>query len=298
METFAYIHTAVQYEDPNPDSELRLPEGLAKVSATACMSVAGAVVAVSVLSGSPDQAMAATPVIGSGSSGAEVQAVQKALGIQVDGQYGSKTEAAVTDFQIRQGLKQIDGMVGAETTKALGLDEKYQPVGYVDTYYNVGVNVRSGPGLDYRVIGGGPDGVYLSEDYSETAYADGYRWTKLEEGPGWVATRYTYEGGEVPVSSYDPYYYDYSDNDGYEADVSYGDREVTVGWTGHKDGYVETNTGIGLNVRSGPGLEFSRIDGLPESDSVTIHGSVVAADGYYWQRTADGGWVATDYVTY
>lgn len=65
-------------------------------------------------------------VLRKGSNGAEVKKVQqklKDLGYytgSVDGIFGSKTEAAVRSFQKTKGLK-VDGIVGAQTLKALGL---------------------------------------------------------------------------------------------------------------------------------------------------------------------------------
>ncbi len=171
------------------------------VPTSALMGLAGAAVAVSVMGGTPGQAMAATAPIGSGSSGQEVQAIQKALGIKVDGKYGKTTQAAVTDFQIRQGLKEIDGVVGKETAKALGLDEQYRPMGYVVTNSGIGLNVREGPGLGYFVVGGAPDGAFLEQDYETVVYNDGYAWTPLYGG-GWVAADYTVEGGYSPVAYY------------------------------------------------------------------------------------------------
>ncbi|WP_421656840.1 peptidoglycan-binding protein [Leptothermofonsia sp. ETS-13] len=204
METLAFIHVAVHYEDPTPDPEVMAFENLS-VSPTVLMGIAGTAVAASVLTGAPDQAMAATAPIGPGNSGAEVQAIQEALGIEATGEYDAKTEAAVTDFQIRQDLKMIDGIVGQETAKALGLDEKYRPIGYVSTCSGCGLNIRSGPGLGYYIIGGAPDGAYLYQDYETVVYNDGYTWTPLYDG-GWVASDYTYEG-YYPVS-YNGGYYD------------------------------------------------------------------------------------------
>lgn len=274
METFAYIHAAVSYEDPNPAPELRSFDDI-KLPNAALMGIAGAAAAATVISSTPDRAMAATPIVGQGSAGAEVEAVQNALGIEADGQYGPKTEAAVTDFQIRQGLKQIDGVVGNETATALGLDEKYRKVGYVATRSGIGVNIRSGPGLDYRIISGASDGAYLAQNYREVEYRDGYTWTPVAGG-GWVAANYTDSG------------YPYPGNDGYEQPVSY---------PGGSGGYVDTYSGIGLNVRRGPGLEYGVVGGYDDGSYVsTDAGEVVEADGYRWVRTAAGNWVASNYL--
>ncbi|MCL6434126.1 MAG: peptidoglycan-binding protein [Leptolyngbyaceae cyanobacterium HOT.MB2.61] len=220
MESLAFIHAAVSYEDTNPDSELKVFENLdLSVSGSALMGLAGAAVAVSVLGGTPGKATAATAPIGPGSTGAEVQAIQKALGIEADGSYGVKTQTAVTDFQLRQGLKEIDGVVGKETAKALGLDEQYRPIGFVETCSGCGLNIRSGPGLGYHIIGGAPDGAFLYQDYETVVYNDGYAWTPLcDDCGGWVASDYTTED-YYPVS-YGGCGYDTGCGDYYP--VSYG----------------------------------------------------------------------------
>lgn len=204
METLAFIHVAVSYEDPAPDPEVKAFDNL-NVSPT-LMGLAGAAVAASVLTGVPDKATAAPAAVGPGSSGSEVKAIQEALGIKTNGTYDTKTETAVTDFQVRQGLKAIDGVVGKETAKALGLDENYRPVGYVSTYSGIGLNIRTGPGLGYYIVGAAPDGAYLYQDYESVVYNDGYAWTPAGSyyGSGWVASDYTTEGYS-PVGYYDDY---------------------------------------------------------------------------------------------
>lgn len=308
METFAFIHAAVSYEDPHPAPELSLELHL---PSSAWMGIASAAVVVAALSGSPDKATAATTPVSHGSTGAEVQAVQKALGVQADGQYGAKTAAAVTDFQIRQGLKQVDGVVGQETATALGLNEKYQPTGYVDTASGAGLNVRTGPGLEYRVLGTVPDGTYLYEVDEDVVVSDGYYWSELTNGD-WVATNYTYDNAgydyyyEFPASydggygdGYDGYneeyvsYYDGADYDyyygGYEEPVSYSDR-------GDQGGFVDTYSGVGLNIRSAPGLENAVVGGAYEDGYVDTGEGVVYEDGYAWVPVSSGGWVASDYL--
>jgi cell wall-associated NlpC family hydrolase len=55
-------------------------------------------------------------------SGNPVTRLQEALHISADGEFGPQTEAAVKQFQARNGLA-VDGVVGPETWHALGLDE-------------------------------------------------------------------------------------------------------------------------------------------------------------------------------
>jgi hypothetical protein len=330
MESLAYIHAASSYENPDPDPELTGVENIS-LSPSALMGLAGVAMAASVLGGVSDRAVAATPALNVGSSGQSVESVQKALGVKVDGHYGAKTQAAVMDFQIRSGLKEIDGVVGQETAKALGLDEQYHPMGYVVTNTGIGLNIRRGPSTYTSIIGGAPDGAYLYQDYETVIYNEGYAWTPLYTG-GWVASDYTRRRGGYRDVAYEPDYphyggggyepdYPHYRESGYERDyphyrggcdegyrrpVSYcggGDYERPVsGWGGGYrpvagyGGVVSTPSRIGLNVRSNPSVYSYVIDGADEGSFVGTRGGVIYNDGYAWQRARGGGWVATDYL--
>jgi len=52
-----------------------------------------------------------------GSSGKDVKAVQKKLGVTADGKFGRRTEAAVRAYQKKNGLR-VDGIVGNQTASA------------------------------------------------------------------------------------------------------------------------------------------------------------------------------------
>jgi peptidoglycan hydrolase-like protein with peptidoglycan-binding domain len=56
--------------------------------------------------------------ISSESQGRQVELVQRALGLAVDGVYGPETESAVRSFQAAHGLT-VDGIVGPETSAAM-----------------------------------------------------------------------------------------------------------------------------------------------------------------------------------
>lgn len=75
-----------------------------------------------------------TPTLRRGSEGDEVADLQMLLNskfgykLDIDGDFGSKTESAVKDFQTKHGLT-ADGVVGAKTWKALGVKaEAPEPV--------------------------------------------------------------------------------------------------------------------------------------------------------------------------
>jgi peptidoglycan hydrolase-like protein with peptidoglycan-binding domain len=296
MELLAYVHTAVEYENPTPEPDLsHLSVAL---PSSALGSVAGIALAVATVGAaivaSPNQAMAATSTAYSvGSSGEAVTQIQKALGIEADGSYGVKTQTAVMDFQIRQGLKQIDGVVGKETATALGLDEQYRPVylGVVETNSGIGLNVRSGPGVDYRRIDGLAEGTVVDTYGEVVSYTyDDYYWQKVDDG-AWVATDYVTPYDEVSYHDdyyYDDYYYDdygYYD-DGYYDPVSYSDG----------GGYVDTYYNVGLNIRSGPGLDYYIEDAVPDGTYLPTVDGTVYRDGYAWEELPDGSWIAADYL--
>ena len=54
----------------------------------------------------------------SGDRGSDIAALQRALGIRADGDFGPETETSVRLFQAGHGLL-VDGMVGAITRAAL-----------------------------------------------------------------------------------------------------------------------------------------------------------------------------------
>ncbi len=231
MELLAFVHNSVNYEDPTPDPEVRLPDISLKVPKSTGIAIAGVAMAMAAVGASSGSAFAANAPIGAGNSGDAVSSVQKALGIQADGQFGGKTQTAVMDFQIRQGLKEVDGVVGKETALALGLDEKYRPtdLGYVDTNSGIGLNVREGPGINYRRIGGLSEGTVVETFGDEVQRY--YNWQQIDSG-AWVATDY--------LSSYDyePRGYDsscHSDCDNGYRDYGYRENDY------HDYGYQESD---------------------------------------------------------
>ncbi|MCA9890949.1 MAG: SH3 domain-containing protein [Anaerolineae bacterium] len=78
------------------------------------------------------------------------------------------------------------------------------------------------------------------------------------------------------------------------ADAAPGDGEVgslTIGG----GAVINTTDGDRLNMRSGPGVDFSRLARLADGAQVIVLEGPVAADGFVWWRvrTVDGteGWV-------
>ena len=76
--------------------------------------------ALEVLGGTWEPPKVVHSTVRKGSKGETVKAVQKALGISADGDFGPGTEAAVVQWQKSRGLVP-DGIVGKATLAAMGI---------------------------------------------------------------------------------------------------------------------------------------------------------------------------------
>ena len=99
-------------------------------------------------------APAAAQELERGNTGDDVRAVQRALGITADGDFGPNTRRAVLDFQARNGLV-VDGIVGPATKRALGLAGAPAPA----TARGGSSNAATTMAIQ-RALGIGADGVY------------------------------------------------------------------------------------------------------------------------------------------
>ena len=82
--------------------------------------------------------------------GQEVEALQRRLGLPVDGDFGARTQAAVKRFQRRHGLT-ADGVVGPSTWSALGLSSKNRTI----HPHRFGADKRRSSGTRHSRGGGG-----------------------------------------------------------------------------------------------------------------------------------------------
>ena len=151
-----------------------------------------------------------------GSSGADVKALQELLNqlgatLVVDGQFGSKTEAAVKAFQKKAGIKQ-DGKYGDQThadlmaavaeddagqqamTEPQPEPEQEQPVAGQTTIRVLikssggKVNIRTGNGTSYSRITAVAPGTTL--EYVASAF-NGWQAVKIGSQVGWVSGEYS-----------------------------------------------------------------------------------------------------------
>ena len=135
-----------------------------------------------------------------GSTGYNVRTIQTELrnrgffprNVSSTGYYGSITKRAVMNFQRANGLR-ADGVAGPATLRAMGyggvggsnpVDQFYSANGVVRV--NSRLNVRSGPGTEYRVLGTLPPG----QSVSLVSEQNGWYQLDTPEGQYWVHSRY------------------------------------------------------------------------------------------------------------
>lgn len=137
-----------------------------------------------------------------GSTGYNVRTIQTELrnrgyfprNVSSTGYYGSITKRAVMNFQRANGLR-ADGVAGPATLRAMGYDTTAmggaRPVDQFNGANGVvrvrtKLNVRSGPGTNYRVLGTLPPGQSVSIVNEQNG------WYQLEtpEGQYWVHSKY------------------------------------------------------------------------------------------------------------
>lgn len=167
-------------------------------------------------------------------------------------------------------------------------------MGFVGTVAVVAaIGATSGHAMAYGSYGaGGPD--YYIPGIGEVSEAEYNAYYYGTDASGHGPDYYIPGIGEVSEEYYNHYYYgetsyhdEYDDcyDDGHYYPVSY-----------HDGGYVDTYYNVGLNVRSGPSLDYRVIDGIPEGDYAYINRGVVYEDGYAWVPYSEGGWIASDYL--
>lgn len=198
METLAFIHLAAGYEDPAPEPQLRsLKEMGLTIPNSAWMGIASIAVFSAVLATAHD-AMALVDFGDRGSAVRDVQTALRSRGYSigtVDGVFGSQTRSSVIAFQRNVGIA-ADGVVGPVTATKLGLPTGIggsggnpgSPTGSVRISTSGGrLNIRSGPGTGYAVVGSYSNGAVVS------TYGTSSGWVRTSRG--WIASRFTGIGG-------------------------------------------------------------------------------------------------------
>ncbi len=263
METFAYLQTAVDFEDSNSAAELR---SLNELKLPVPHTVMVGAIAVGVAAATLGHAEEAQALLRPGNQGPGVTRLQATLPVANDGIYGPRTENAVRAFQRRAGLA-VDGIAGPRTLAALGLPTNLGPGGGGGGTTPISgsavvtggvVRIRSAP--NGAIVGRVTRGTRVSLT-GRQSYAGGYTWAELASG-NWIAREFL------------------------SASMG-GDRPIAGG---------ATITGNGVRIRTSPG--GSVVGALYRGDRVSLTGRESFSDGRTWSQLASGNWVAKQYIRY
>jgi len=277
METLAFTHAAVAYEDPNPAPELQINLAIPSSAWVGAMSTA---VVLAAVVGTAPNAEASVRLGDVCPAVSDVQAALTRAGYSpggIDSTFGSGTLSAVRRFQSNRGLF-ADGVVGPRTADALGLGDAENSnspflvgnscgnaggdvggggIGFVSTNGSA-LTIRSGPGNGFAAID------FLANGTAVTVVSQSRGWSQIRGG-GWVASDWLSGSGGIGGPG--------------------GDR-------GSGGGYLVSTNGSPLTVRSGPGLDFATVDSLSSGSSIAI---VRTSGG--WGQLSGGGWVSMDWLS-
>jgi peptidoglycan hydrolase-like protein with peptidoglycan-binding domain len=272
---FALTHSYCAYEDNHPATApyLRcLPQLLPSSGWLHCTALLVAVAIAHI----PTSSLA---IVRSGDTGEPVQNIQSTLienGYQageIDGMFGPQTRAAVRDFQQDNQLL-ADGRVGPETAAVMGLANandanspyaiNQTPPSNTNQTTNLQVitksrplNVRSGPGTEYSVVGTLSQGSVIEGTNNRRG-----NWQQLANG-NWVSQRWVTAVNQQPDTTNTP---------------------ATRNWR------VNTN-GSPLNVRNRPSLNAPVINTLANGTVVS------GQEQNGWIALSNGGWIAARWTT-
>jgi len=271
METLAFTHAAVAYEDPNPAPELQIN---LEIPSSAWVGALSTAVVLSAVVGTAPNAEASVRLGDVCSAVSDLQATLINAGYNpggIDSTFGSGTLSAVQRFQSNNGLN-ADGVVGPQTASAMGLsgdafrsgnscygggDDRGNSGGRFVSTNGSALTVRSGPGGGYTARD------YLANGTPVTVARTSGGWSEIEGG-GWVS----------------------SDWLGGISDGSGSDRGTS------DDGFLTVSTnGSDLVVRSGPGMEYEAVSYLANGRSVPYRDY---SGG--WYQITDDGWVSSSWV--
>lgn len=179
------------------------------------------------------------------------------------------SEVLIVEEYSSFGRINSSGWILLDSTKEVeSNDNSISPV--TVTVQNTEVNVRSGPGTNYSIVGSADKGDTMT--ITAVATGTGYTWGQFSKG--WIALMYT---------NYDS--------------VSKGNTEPTTPTTPSMPSAVATGTvtaDSGLCVRSGPGTGYSVLSYLSRGDRVEI--TEQTTNGSMTWGKISGGWICMDYV--
>ncbi len=192
----------------------------------------------------------------------------------------------------------------------------------VTAVVNADSNLRAGPGTDFDRV----DGVNFGEEVSVVGISADGEWYLLESG-AWLFAALLVEAVDVPVVTEDTVSDELTTADTEQIDTGddqapagteQPDTETEQPESGDEQTETETeqpdaeteqpDTGdeqtetesdaeqlqpvviapLGANLRTGPGVEFDRVDGVEEGEVLTI---VAQDEGGDWLKLEDGSWI-------
>lgn len=283
METLAFTHLAMEDENPKPDLKLRSFTGLnLRIPQTIAVSLLAFGVATSLFI----HAECAQALMQNGDQGSEVAELQRQLGIQADGFYGSQTEAAVRAFQTERGLE-ADGIAGPETLSALGLPAGLSASGSATPYTPGITNSAFSATVSAKQVK-----VYSSPSRSASVRyllhrGDRVSFTNRVESGGSFQWRQLAGGGWVASPDFVAPLRASNSGTGNTGGVG-GDVDVAA--------RARVTASSGLLVRNAPAGDV--IDSLGYGTFINLTGASRYADGQNWVQLTSGNWVAEAFITY
>ncbi|MBR5534003.1 MAG: hypothetical protein IKU62_04075, partial [Ruminiclostridium sp.] len=119
---------------------------------------------------------------------------------------------------------------------------------YVNAKDGIGLNLRTGPGTEYSKVRSQPIPMYTRLTISQTqdsAAGNPWGYTSYQGDSGWVCL--------VETTTYDP------------------TPKQTAYTAANYDIYVNAKDGLGLNLRSGPGTDYSKVRSTPIPMYTKLH---------------------------
>jgi peptidoglycan hydrolase-like protein with peptidoglycan-binding domain len=296
MELLAFIDAAIAYEDPLPVPELRSSiVANFKLDLGGIARQSGLVIVVAV-AGVLVSAADGLAMVQQGDQGSEVTTVQQALQTQgfdpgpIDGKFGPQTALAVRQFQSSQGLA-VDGIVGPDTEKALGLSssgslpDSNRP-GNAGTYRvntpsGIGLVIRSAPGINSEKLGGFPENALVQLIPEEQS--DGrYTWGRLAGQSGWVAKEFLVAVSPQETDPNSP------------APPASPNSPAPLASEAFR---VDTPSNIGLIIRQNSSQTSRSLGTLAEGEIVQVTATTRSDGRYTWRELANrDGWIAQEFL--
>lgn len=151
------------------------------------------------------------------------------------------------------------------------------------------VNVRSGPGLDYKSLGSVKKGTtfeYQGESKKDDRGVTWYRVKYDGSTKAWVSSKYATLSGASSGGSA-------SGSTSSDSSSSASGKDV---------GYGTVKAMASVNIRKGPGLSYKTLGSVSEGTVLTYQGERYKDDrGVYWYRVSYGGsnkaWISSTYAS-